>query len=766
MKQKTGRKLLSFLLTLAMVVGMMPGMSLTAYADENVAKVGETEYATLSDALNAWNDGTTLTLLANVETDNTISMSSGTKAFNLDGHNITKTGDSGSVFQVTGGSLTVNGTGSISGGKGISSGGWEIRGGGFYVINNAEVAVNNITITGNEAYYGGGVFVGGTATFTMNNGTISSNHINNYNGWTSGGGVWIEGSGTFIMNGGSVTNNTSDSQIAGIHVYDNGSFKVSGNAIVTNNTRGGSQINVSGTITVDGALTEGANIGVNHAPGVFTNSTNTDYNDASKFTSDNTSYVVGKKSGGQLLLGTPVTVTFNANGKGTAPDVQTVASGSLVTEPTAPTADGYTFGGWYKEEACTNAWNFNSDTVSAATTLYAKWTQKESISRAVTFKVVNGSWNDETTADKTVTLTGYEGDTLKLAAEQIPAVGTKPNDTYKAGSWDVLPSTETAITTATTYTYTYVAKEASVVTKAPEAKTLTYNGQTQELVTAGTATGGEMQYALGNETGATQPYTTSIPAKTDAGTYYVWYKVVGDENYTDTEPKVLKVTIDVDQGETKIETEVKTDEKSPKLETSDLTQEVAESTLTDKEKAIIDEAVNDGKDVNVDVYLAIRDYADEITAEDKAKLEAEASDAGQLAYFDISLFKEIKVDGSSLGATAISELQKPLKLTMGVPKSFPTVETGYTRTYTVLRLHEGKVTTLPATVNADGTISFETDRFSVYALVYKDTKDATTAEASKTSPKTGDSMPIAVLVVLMLAAAGMLVFMDLKKKKN
>ena len=62
-------------------------------------------------------------------------------------------------------------------------------------------------------------------------------------------------------------------------------------------------------------------------------------------------------------------------------------------------------------------------------------------------------------------------------------------------------------------------------------------------------------------------------------------------------------------------------------------------------------------------------------------------------------------------------------------------------------------------------------------LVYKDTKgaaastsDATTAasttEAAKTSPKTGDSMPIAVLIVLMLSAAGVLVFMDQKKKRN
>lgn len=84
------------------------------------------------------------------------------------------------------------------------------------------------------------------------------------------------------------------------------------------------------------------------------------------------------------------------------------------------------------------------------------------ISYTVTFKVVNGSWNDGTSTDKTVTLTGYEGDMLKLTSDQIPAVGSKPNDTFKAGSWDVTPSTETAIRGATTYTYTYKPAEAAV----------------------------------------------------------------------------------------------------------------------------------------------------------------------------------------------------------------------------------------------------------------------------------------------------------------
>ena len=36
-KKRTGRRLLSFLLTLAMVMGLLPGMSMTVYADSEVS---------------------------------------------------------------------------------------------------------------------------------------------------------------------------------------------------------------------------------------------------------------------------------------------------------------------------------------------------------------------------------------------------------------------------------------------------------------------------------------------------------------------------------------------------------------------------------------------------------------------------------------------------------------------------------------------------------------------------------------------------------
>ena len=51
------------------------------------------------------------------------------------------------------------------------------------------------------------------------------------------------------------------------------------------------------------------------------------------------------------------TVTFNANGHGTAPGSQTVSHGGKATDPDALTATGYVFGGWYEEAGCINKWD-------------------------------------------------------------------------------------------------------------------------------------------------------------------------------------------------------------------------------------------------------------------------------------------------------------------------------------------------------------------------------------------------------------------------
>jgi uncharacterized repeat protein (TIGR02543 family) len=67
------------------------------------------------------------------------------------------------------------------------------------------------------------------------------------------------------------------------------------------------------------------------------------------------------------------TVTFNSQG-GSSVASQSISCGDHVSQPLSPTRSCYTFGGWFKQAACTNPWNFSSDAVTGSTTLYAKWT--------------------------------------------------------------------------------------------------------------------------------------------------------------------------------------------------------------------------------------------------------------------------------------------------------------------------------------------------------------------------------------------------------
>ncbi len=75
------------------------------------------------------------------------------------------------------------------------------------------------------------------------------------------------------------------------------------------------------------------------------------------------------------------TLTYDMQGHGTAPAAQTVYSGTanVLTVPTAPTAQGYDFGGWYANAACTGTTFDFSTALDDNTTLYAKWTPRQNI---------------------------------------------------------------------------------------------------------------------------------------------------------------------------------------------------------------------------------------------------------------------------------------------------------------------------------------------------------------------------------------------------
>jgi uncharacterized repeat protein (TIGR02543 family) len=70
---------------------------------------------------------------------------------------------------------------------------------------------------------------------------------------------------------------------------------------------------------------------------------------------------------------TVFTVRFDTQGGTPVPSNQSVASGGKAAKPADLAFEGYVFGGWHKEAATVNAWDFSADKVTANITLYAKW---------------------------------------------------------------------------------------------------------------------------------------------------------------------------------------------------------------------------------------------------------------------------------------------------------------------------------------------------------------------------------------------------------
>ena len=119
------------------------------------------------------------------------------------------------------------------------------------------------------------------------------------------------------------------------------------------------------------------------------------------------------------MTGSSYTVSFYANGHGTAPDAQKVAPGDTAKEETL-TAQGWVFGGWYTDQACsdTKKWNF-SDPVNTDLILYAKWTAGEVTYTVNHFKQnVDGSFPDDPAlTEQADGLTGQQSDAQAKTAQ-------------------------------------------------------------------------------------------------------------------------------------------------------------------------------------------------------------------------------------------------------------------------------------------------------------------------------------------------------------
>ena len=111
------------------------------------------------------------------------------------------------------------------------------------------------------------------------------------------------------------------------------------------------------------------------------------------------------------------TVTFDANGKDAElPASQRVKQGHPAIEPSAkPRCTGFTFVGWYKDAACTQAWDFAKDVVTADMTLYAKWSAVGGASTGDTNKADDAKKDNASGGQTSLSGNGGKKTTLAIA---------------------------------------------------------------------------------------------------------------------------------------------------------------------------------------------------------------------------------------------------------------------------------------------------------------------------------------------------------------
>ena len=217
-------------------------------------------------------------------------------------------------------------------------------------------------------------------------------------------------------------------------------------------------------------------------------------------------------------------------------------------------------------------------------------------------------------------------------------------------------------------------------------------------------------------------------AKCEVTVYKVESKV--EVPSLDTSKPVDKVTVAINDKES---------QKNISATLASIVDNVAngkEVTSVSKETAEkIAEAIDNGQVISTEVQVENM-KAENVTTADKALVEkAIDKNANVGQYFDISIV--IKAENKELGN--ITKLDDQLTFTVAIPEELKKEN----REFYIVRVHDEKAEKLDTVENKDGTLTFKTDKFSTYALVYVDSEeDNTTAPNQPTDkPNTETTTP-------------------------
>ena len=170
-----------------------------------------------------------------------------------------------------------------------------------------------------------------------------------------------------------------------------------------------------------------------------------------------------------------------------------------------------TNGFWENCEYYIGSTAVDTQTITASDVTATYGDTDKSVSASVTIPATGGGAISYAVKTGSEDYIGVDASTGALTIKAVPPTDGK--------AYVIVTAAATDDYAETTKEVTVTINKANAVAATVTANNRTYDGTAQPLVTVtGEATGGEMQYALGTKDAATQPYTTSIPSKTDAGT--------------------------------------------------------------------------------------------------------------------------------------------------------------------------------------------------------------------------------------------------------
>ena len=511
-------------------------------------ETGGTRYTSLENALNAAQDGDTITLRGPLTIENVEPIEiSKNIILNLNGFTLSKSREeallcilgsnvaitNGKVqstcvsksanavevgkFDHTGAKLTLDNVtleGSVGGGTGV-------RGFGLFFLTGNEAVVTSGTFTG-------GIYTDGT--LTMSGGSADLLKL----GYNSGIRVILSG-GSFdsikIENGADY-----QSLLAAGYAYQ----KQDGALVKL------SEMNANTAVTVVECSHPDDPSGGNVCPycGYAAEVTKTDGSTSYHLTVDAAIAAAGGgtvkllANAGAITIGSPL--KLDLNGKTAA---KLTVTGDVTLASLLP--EGYAFKSgstWISDLSSTELTNVSmakipiksmnyptemSMTYGGAGTLLVK-VAKETGTGAVNFQWYKVEDGKEKAVGGATTKNQFDLSALKLPAGQHTFRFSATCNGYEKMSKDIVVTVEKA------------SIGASRITPPTAQENLTYTGQEQALITAGSVTDyGTMQYSL-TENGT---YSQDIPTGTDAGAYTVWYRVIGDANHNDTAPASVAVRI-------------------------------------------------------------------------------------------------------------------------------------------------------------------------------------------------------------------------------